>query len=103
MSPSPHNIPTQTTFTLCRFQDVALGLEWLVLCQKYGLRDLGWYVSYDLGNQVGAEEGGGGRWACVFTCIFLFLVHPLSMHCGPRSSAGDLEAVPSFRREHTVL
>ena len=65
MSPSPHNIPTQTTFTLCRFQDVALGLEWLVLCQKYGLRDLGWYVSYDLGNQVGAEEGGGKVGMCL--------------------------------------
>eukprot|EP00195_Chlamydomonas_chlamydogama_P012177 CAMPEP_0202900814 /NCGR_PEP_ID=MMETSP1392-20130828/12047_1 /ASSEMBLY_ACC=CAM_ASM_000868 /TAXON_ID=225041 /ORGANISM="Chlamydomonas chlamydogama, Strain SAG 11-48b" /LENGTH=168 /DNA_ID=CAMNT_0049587259 /DNA_START=238 /DNA_END=744 /DNA_ORIENTATION=- len=35
-----------------KFQDVAMGLEWLLLCQKYGLRDLGWYVSYDLGSQL---------------------------------------------------
>ncbi|GAX81211.1 hypothetical protein CEUSTIGMA_g8643.t1 [Chlamydomonas eustigma] len=35
-----------------KFQDVQIGLDWLSLCQKYNLRDLGWYVSYDLGTQL---------------------------------------------------
>lgn len=26
-----------------KFQDVQLGMEWLVLSQRHGLRDLGWY------------------------------------------------------------
>ena len=25
-----------------RFQDVELGIEWMLLCQKFSLRDLGW-------------------------------------------------------------
>ncbi len=35
-----------------KFQDLQLGLEWLGTCCKYNLRDLGWYVSYDLGAQL---------------------------------------------------
>ena len=35
-----------------KFQEVAMGMEWLQLCQKYGLRDLGWYCAYDLGCQL---------------------------------------------------
>lgn len=35
-----------------RFQDVAEGAEWLAMCQKYDLRDLGWYCAYDLGTQL---------------------------------------------------
>ena len=34
-----------------------------------------------MGNQVGAEEGGGGEGgAFVFTCTLLFLFCPLRMH-----------------------
>ncbi|KAG1659373.1 hypothetical protein FOA52_007836 [Chlamydomonas sp. UWO 241] len=33
-----------------RFQDPeGLGLEWLKLCQRHCLKDLGWFVAYDLG------------------------------------------------------
>jgi hypothetical protein len=35
-----------------KFHDVQMGLDWLLLCQKYNLRDLGWYISYDLGTQL---------------------------------------------------
>jgi hypothetical protein len=27
-----------------KFQDVQVGLEWLALCEKYALRDLGWFI-----------------------------------------------------------
>ncbi|KAG2492007.1 hypothetical protein HYH03_009737 [Edaphochlamys debaryana] len=37
-----------------RFQDVAEGFEWLGICQKFDLRDLGWYCAYDLGSQLAA-------------------------------------------------
>eukprot|EP00955_Chlamydomonas_euryale_P104784 365594-Chlamydomonas_euryale.AAC.2 len=36
-----------------RFQDpTGLGLEWLQLCQRHSLHDLGWFVAYDLGSSV---------------------------------------------------
>ncbi|MEW5303736.1 MAG: hypothetical protein WDW36_006397 [Sanguina aurantia] len=35
-----------------KFQNITTGKEWLLLCQAYNLRDLGWYVSWDLGVQL---------------------------------------------------
>ena len=35
-----------------------MGLDWLLLCQKYSLRDLGWFIAYDLGTQVSLNRGG---------------------------------------------
>ncbi|KAG2442181.1 hypothetical protein HYH02_009669 [Chlamydomonas schloesseri] len=40
-----------------KFQDVAEGFEWLAICQKFDLKDLGWYCAYDLGTQL-----AGGAW-----------------------------------------
>lgn len=35
-----------------KFQDVNTGLEWVLLCQKYNMKELGWYCAYDLGSQL---------------------------------------------------
>ncbi|GIL53378.1 hypothetical protein Vafri_9038 [Volvox africanus] len=35
-----------------KFQDVSEGFEWLAICQKFDLKDLGWYCAYDLGTQL---------------------------------------------------
>ncbi|KXZ54672.1 hypothetical protein GPECTOR_4g738 [Gonium pectorale] len=35
-----------------KFQDLAEGVEWLLICQKFDLKDLGWYCAYDLGIQL---------------------------------------------------
>ncbi|EFJ47191.1 hypothetical protein VOLCADRAFT_92387 [Volvox carteri f. nagariensis] len=35
-----------------KFQDVGEGFEWLAICQKFDLKDLGWYCAYDLGTQL---------------------------------------------------
>ncbi|GLC34389.1 hypothetical protein PLESTB_000734100 [Pleodorina starrii] len=35
-----------------KFQDVAEGFEWLAICQKFDMKDLGWYCAYDLGTQL---------------------------------------------------
>ncbi|KAL6746956.1 hypothetical protein V8C86DRAFT_2926005 [Haematococcus lacustris] len=43
-----------------RFHDVHVGQEWLLLCAKYGLRHLGWFVAYDLGYQL-QERGWGSQ------------------------------------------
>ncbi|GFR44155.1 hypothetical protein Agub_g5322, partial [Astrephomene gubernaculifera] len=41
-----------------KFQDVSEGFDWLSICQKFDLKDLGWYCAYDLGTQLAQ-----GTWA----------------------------------------
>jgi len=51
-----------------RFQEVSVALEWLILCQKYNLRCLGWYVAYDLGTQLAAGIWPAGMGNSVTEC-----------------------------------
>jgi hypothetical protein len=61
------------------FLDPLVARDWLLLCQRLGLKDLGWYCAYDLG----CRWGGGGCAQCLEARHRRRAAAPVPCGCAP--------------------